>query len=194
MRRLLFAVVPLLMAPVPKDAIEYKSDGWTQSIFVLNNVRVIRPVKIEKIDSKWHQSGGMLGIKGYKSVKFKTLPSPPTQKLDFIPVGNGPKSFQNELGIVRSYADGSRFDDVLYNSNGVVFEHRVREKIKGRWISRIEYREILARPEGYDGLKTSCASCHDEAGTGPYGEGLVPGGDTVLSDPFDWEPARRYFK
>lgn len=194
MRRILF-IVPFLMAPQP---VEYKSDEWTQSIFTFYSTdRVIRRVPIEKLEAKWHQSGGMEGIKGVVSRKYKTQPSPVVQRLDFIEVEftdtAGQKQKQKELGIVRSYPDGTRFEDKLYY-NDILFEHRVREKKDGKWDSFIEFREILARPPGYNGLKASCASCHNQAGTGLYGVGLVPGGDTVLSDPFDWEPARRYFK
>jgi cytochrome c len=71
-----------------------------------------------------------------------------------------------------------------------MFEHRVRSKDSGRWYSRIEYVDEAARPDGYTGLKVSCASCHSEAGTGKYNDGLVPGGDTVLSDPLDWSLVR----
>lgn len=199
---LLLLLVPCLMAPqppiLPDKAVQYESDGWTQSVFTFYSTdRVIRPIKIKELEAKWHQSGGMQGIEGVKSVKYKTLPSPVKQKLDMVTVkfkdDFGRDQTQKELGIVRSYPDGSRFDDVLYYK-GNVFEHRVREKIEGKWDSRVEYREILARPPGYNGLKQSCGSCHNEAGTGVYGAGMVPGGDTVLSDPFDWEPARRYFK
>lgn len=191
-------VIPLLMAPLPKDAVEYKSDGWTQSVFTFYSTdRVIRPIKIEKLEAKWQQSGGMEGIKGVVSRKYKTLPSPVVQRLDFVTVkfkdSAGVEQSQKELGIVRSYPDGTRFDDMLY-FNDILFEHRVRQKKDGVWDSFVESREILARPEGYNGLKVSCASCHNQAGTGIYGAGMVPGGDTVLSDPFDWEPARRYFK
>jgi hypothetical protein len=199
MRKLLLLATPLLMAPLPKGAIEYESDGWTQSIFTFYfTERVIRPLKIaEKLDAKWHQSGGMEGIKGVVSRKYKTLPSPVVQRLDFIEVefndSAGEKRKQKELGIVRSYPNGTRFDDMLY-FNDILFEHRVREKKDGIWDSYIESREILARPPGYNGLKASCASCHNQAGTGLYGVGLVPGGDTVLSDPFDWSMAKTYFK
>ena len=75
------------------------------------------------------------------------------------------------------------FIDAL-SYEGKPFEIRQREKKNGRWDSSILFRDKAARPPGYTGLKLACSTCHDEAGTGGYGVGLVPGGDGVLSDPF----------
>lgn len=172
---------------LPKEAVEYKRDGYTQSIFRLNDRRTIRWVKVTDLaNTDWHQSGGMKDIT-HTSKKFRTLPADTEMKhsLQFIAVLNSFGHYQNEVGISRTYPDGTRFDDVLYYKNRI-FEHRVREKIKGEWKSKIVLSDPKLRPPGYEGLKQSCSSCHDLPGSGGYAEGLVPGGDGVFSDPLDW--------
>lgn len=175
--------------PLPEGAVKYKEETKTQSIFVLDNRDVIEIVPISRLEKKWHQSGGMEGVEGVVSDKYKTLPSKPKQYVANIAVKNSFNSYQDNRGIKREYADGSRFDDVL-SYRGVVFEHRMREKRGGKWSSKVVYSDDDARPKGYTGLTATCASCHEQAGTGGYAVGLVPGGDTVLSDPVDWSLTR----
>lgn len=185
---------------LPVDAVEYTPAYYTQSVFRLapnfNAVAVptIRRVAIKELpDRRWLRSGGMLGVKDelYTSTKYRSG-GPPTYKVELIPVKNSSGFYQQELGLTRIYPEGARFDDILSNEWGVVFEHRMRIKGDGgKWQSEVLYRDVLARPKGYEGLKTTCASCHNEAGTGDYGVGLVPGGDTVLSDPMDWKVAEK---
>ena len=195
--RVLAVVVAALVAPaawgqrpprVPVAAVEYTPARYTQSIFRLDERPTVRLVSITDLpDRKWLQSGGMEGVTGATSRKFKFIPDGKAvvTKAAGIQVKNSFGYYQTERGVVRSYPDGTRFDDVLSTAAGV-FEHRVREKVEGRWQSRVEYRDVDARPAGYAGLKVGCATCHDESGSGGYGVGLVPGGDTVLSDPLDW--------
>lgn len=95
---------------------------------------------------------------------------------------------QKTRGLLRAYPDGTQFDEVLVNKQtGKVFEHRKRVKDGGKWEGEVVHRDPAEFPKGYTGLKVSCASCHDEAGTGKYADGLVPGGDGVFSDPLPWE-------
>ena len=189
---------------VPPTAVEYRPAVYTQSIFKLapsfNAVAVptIRPVPIRDIPTKWHQSGGLAGVIGATSRKFRTLPTGKkvVHSVRLVPVGNddkNPASTQDEYAITRIYPDGTRFDDVLI-ARGGVFEHRVREKVSGSWKSRIVYTNNAYRPAGYVPLRQSCDSCHGEAGGGSYGVGLVPGGDGVLSDPLDWILVKREWK
>lgn len=173
---------------LPAGAVEYAPAATTQSVFRLNDVPTTSRVPIRLLpDTRWHQSGGMHGIRGVESKKYRTLPEGRgvIHTVSGIAVKNSFGNYQTELGVTRSYPDGTRFDDVL-SHKGKVFEHRVREKQDGRWKSRVAYSDPAARPPLYFGLTRSCASCHDEAGTGGYAVGLVPGGDTVLSDPLDW--------
>lgn len=104
------------------------------------------------------------------------------------PVKNSYGHYQSERALHRRYPDGTRFDEVLVNTEtDEVFEHRIREKHDGKWLSDIIFRNPKARPEGYEPVSLSqCAGCHNEAGTGKYADGLVPGGDGVLSDPLPW--------
>lgn len=179
---------------LPEGAKPYKRARFTQSIAVRGNSDVIEAVPIKLLERKWHVSGGMEGVHPmlWRSEKFKYVPPAPVRAgiaNVFVKTDGGG---QFNRGIVRSYPDGTRFDDVLYSTEtGKVFEHRVRQKKNGAWESDVVYKDESARPKGYAGLKmTACAECHSEAGTGKYGVGLVPGGDTVLSDPLPWSVRR----
>lgn len=175
---------------LPKGAVEYSRDGYTQAIAETWRGRwvdTIDKVPIGNVEAKWHVSGGMQGIRGWTSTKYRVLPEGKQvkTKIGNVPVWNG-ANYQYNRGIVREYPDGTEFIDVLKNDQGVVFEYRVHRKENGKWLSSAEYSNEAARPKGYTGLKQTCASCHNEAGTGKYGAGLVPGGDHVISDPLDW--------
>jgi hypothetical protein len=187
----------------PEGMERYRSATHTQEIAVLVGLDGvprdrITPVPISRLEAKWHVSGGMVGVKGYASHKFRLLPRPAETWVGDIQVewqdGFGRTHHQNNRGVVRSYADGTRFDDILTNDRGEVFEHRSRVKVKGRWKSSVLYSDESARPAGYKGLTQSCSSCHDQAGTGGYATGLVPGGDTVLSDELDWSVTKGYLR
>lgn len=179
-----------------KDAVKYEPTKYTQALSRLApykdappalDVSRILQVKISDLpNTDWHQSGGMFGIKDVTTEKYRV--GKPVHKMALFPLefeAGGVKGIINESGVSRSYPNGTRFDDILYHK-GKVFEHRVREKDKGEWHSYVAFKDVDARPTGYTGLKVSCGSCHDKAGTGGYATGLVPGGDTVFSDPLDW--------
>jgi hypothetical protein len=182
-------------APFPEGSERYREATVTQSIFVLDNMDTIRPVPVSSLESKWHQSGGMDGLTGWRSEKWRLVPEPGVHNaLGRIGVKNSYGYTQHHVGLVRSYPVGSRFDDLLYGPDGRLFEHRSRRKQTKGWVSELLYENEEARPKGYSGLKVSCMSCHGESGSGKYGAGLVPGGDTVLSDPLDWSLARGYVR
>jgi hypothetical protein len=115
--------------------------------------------------SKWHQPGGLEGVKGWTSKLFRFVPGGQTWK---------------ENGVMkRKYLDGATFEDEL-SYQGVVFERRVRQKVDGVWLSEAIYRDGAARPPGYAVVgEAKCGGCHAVAGTAG-----VPGGDGVLSDRF----------
>ena len=165
----------------------YRPAQWTQEIATTNGAPRITPVHRFNLPRKWHQPGGMEGLTGWRSDLYKHVPEGwQRQWTDRLSVLNSFGNFQNELGWTRAYPDGTEFHDVLSNAEtGEVFEHRLAEKKDGRWDRRVVYRNRAAHPVGYKGLQgLQCASCHQEAGTGGYGVALVPGADTVLSDPF----------
>lgn len=197
---------------LPAGSVKYEPAKFTQSIAVSSNRDEILPFPIASLkDTRWHQPGGLLGVKGWTAEKFRTLPTGSSVKTwvgditvnNSIPVGFNPQlnrfiqpptynddgSYvtytQKNRGLKREYPVGTRFDEVL-RADGKVFEHRVRVKDKSGWDSRVEFEDAAARPSGYTGLTVTCSSCHDEAGTGKYNSGLVPGSDTVLSDPLEW--------
>lgn len=193
---------------LPPGSVRFESAKWTQSISVLNSGGydhdIIKPASVKAMeDTRWHQPGGMHGLKGWKSERYKYLPPGKSVRhwIGNIEVENSipnglrkpdgtPDHYrQNNRGILRAYPDGTRFDELLMNTDGRIFEHRVREKVDGKWLSTVYFKDEEARPTGYNGLKVTCSSCHAEAGTGKYNDGLVPGGDTVLSDPLDWSKA-----
>lgn len=187
-------IATLPYSPVlPDDAVEYKSAIYTQSISTLNDRPSLQLVKVSTVaNGSWTRSGGLpVGI-SFSSRKYRSG-GRPTYKMEMIPVVNSFGHYQYEWGLTRSYPNGARFDDILYNTDGGVFEHRVREKVNGKWESRIEYREPKVRPKGYTGLTQTCTSCHNRAGTGGYATGLIPGGDTVISDPMDWSKVSAWY-
>jgi len=179
---------------LPDTSKRFEPAIYTQEIAVTNGRDRIDKVEITDLpDRRWHQSGGMQGIDRslWKSEKYRSIPGGVEPNwIANISVRNSLGYMQNNRGIVRQYPDGTRFDDVLSNADGKVFEHRVREKKDGRWKSTVVYSDPAARPKGYEGLKVTCASCHDQAGTGNYAAGLVPGGDTILSDPLEWDRSK----
>lgn len=186
----------------PEEFIEgmewFKGDKTTQAISI--NVdqfgtrwNHIEKVSIASLEPKWHVSGGMLGITGWESNKFRYIPEDKEVKtwIQHTQVENSSGDTQPNKAIKRKYPVGTRFDDILSNKETKeVFEHRVRRKElfdgKERWVSEVIYENEKARPEGYNGLSVSCSSCHRQAGTGVYGVGLIPGGDTIISDPLNW--------
>lgn len=162
----------------------------TQSLYILGSRHVVEKVSTDTLEAKWRTSGGLVGVRGWASAKYRLVPGGVATRLGWVSITNGLGYEQAARGLVRSYPDGARFDDVLSNSDGVVFEHRIREKKGGKWFSRVAYKDEAARPKGYAGLTVGCATCHmDNPGSGSYGKGLIPGGDTVFSDPLDWKVA-----
>lgn len=141
-------------------------------------------------DRDWHQSGGMRGVRGFLSLKYRS--DTVWHGYAKIPTLNASGHIQRENGIAREFVDGSRFDDVLW-FNGRVFEWRTLTKEKGEWLGEVTFKDEKARPPGYTGLKQTCASCHTKAGTGGYAAGLVPGGDGIFSAPLDWSVVPKQF-
>lgn len=181
---------------LPDGAVKYTPARFTQSIAVTNNRDTIDPVAIARLpDTRWHQSGGMLGVKGYRSDKYKYVPADwkVGEAVVNLPVWNG-SNYQNNRGLARSYPVGTEFHDVLVNEKtGKVFSHRKRVKVSlaggpsERWNSVKVHEDPAQYPAGFTGLKVTCQSCHNEAGQGNYAVGMNPGGDTVFSDPLPWQ-------
>ena len=130
----------------------------------------------------------MEGVSGFRSDLYRNDKSVAQQWVDDIRVKTSSGS-QLNLGWRTLFGDGSKFMDVLSTKAGV-FEIRTRTKVNGRWQSVVLYEDVASRPVGYTGLEVSCNSCHNQAGTGGYAVGLVPGGDGVLSVPFTTQDAR----
>lgn len=163
----------------------YNKAKFTQEIAVTNDRDRITPVPRTKLEAKWQISGGFedhLASGKVTSQQYKNdIASKPKVWVGDISVKNSLGYFQDNRGWKRQYSDGSKFLDVL-SIDGNIFEIRQRVKVNGDWKSTIEYSNDFKPKDYRKGL--SCSSCHDEAGTGGYASGLVPGGDGVLSDPF----------
>lgn len=171
--------------PFPKGLKRYRRAVNTQSIYVLvgHGDRIDR-VPRTRLERKWNVPGGMLGVEGWQSDLYRVVPGAPQVWVGNIAVLNSSGYFQANRGYRRSYPAGTVFADVL-SSKGRVFEVRYAEKRANGWERYVAFKDASARPAGYQGLQGQrCASCHSEAGTGAYGAGLVPGGDGVISDPF----------
>lgn len=172
--------------PFLRGMVRYNPARYTQSIFTLNSRPAIRAVPRTALLRKWQVPGGLENAQGWKSELYLLDGQYTYQWQERMPVVNQFGSTQYELGNRRSFYDGNLFADVL-SKDGKVFELRVAEKQNGEWRRYVAYKDESARPAGYAGLKVSCASCHggrEGPGTGNYGAGLVPGGDSVISLPF----------
>jgi len=165
---------------------------YTQRIATTNNTPSVTGMPRTSTLAKWQVSGGMehLSKHLWKSDVFKLIPGGAPEYIARLPVFNGSND-QYELGYARNYPDGTVFMDVLSNrETGKVFEHRVAEKKDGAWKRYVAFRDPEQRPEGYKSLLAqglNCASCHnrqDGPGRGLYAGPLVPGADTIVSDPF----------
>lgn len=182
---------------LPVGAVRYTVAVHTQAIAVTNDRNTIDPVPIKKLPDQhlWGQSGGLYGIKGWRSEKYIVLPAgkTPEEKFEHLRNWNG-RSYQRNWGLWVWFPVGTVFIDRLINTEtGEVFEDRRREKMyvdnqdtRRGWTSYVYDSNPSARPRGYTGLKVSCASCHDRAGLGLYAEGGAPGTDTVFSYPLPW--------
>lgn len=193
--------------PFPKGMKPYQRATVTQSIFKLapdrfsRAVPTIRRVLRTETLTKWQVNGGLEGIKDYRSDLYKILGQGfAWEWQEPITVANGhfmtvdygrglqltnTPIMQWENGFKQSFNDGTVFVDNL-SYKGITFETRVAEKQRGEWRRYVAFKDELARPPGYVGLKVQCASCHnnkDGPGTGDYGVALVSGADTVFSHP-----------
>lgn len=172
-------------ADVPEYMTRYTPAKYTQEIAVTNGRDRISPVPRTRLEAKWHVPGGLAGINGWVSELWSWAPR--RTWVGNIPVLNSYGHFQQNRGWKVSYEPGTEFLDVLKNkASGEVFEVRKAMKTDKGWQRFVTYRRAEHRPAGYHGPKgLNCKSCHDEAGSGGYATGLVPGGDTVLSMPFE---------
>lgn len=191
-------VVPKTSYPdLPEGAVRYKTAKHTQAIAVTNGRDTIDPVLIKDLPDPhlWHQSGGMYGVRGWRSEKYVALPpgKMPEEKFERLRNWNG-TSYQRNTGLWVWFPVGTVFVDRLINEEtGEVFEDRRREKVRIDdrdtrlgWNSYVYDSNPSARPKGYTGLTRTCQSCHNQAGLGLYAKGGAPGSDTVFSYPLPW--------
>lgn len=163
------------------DLEPYQTARYTQEIAVTNNRDRITPIHRRNLETRWQVPGGLDGLTGWTSQLFRSASG--RRFVADIPVWNG-SNYQNNRGWKRRYDDGTVFADVLSTDAGV-FEVRVAEKQNGEWQRYVAYSDVSKAPIGYRRLSSAdCRKCHAEAGTGNYAAPLVPGGDTVFSDPY----------
>lgn len=158
----------------------YRSATMTQQTFRRWS-GFIGPFPRLQLEAKWRMPGHLEGVNGWKSRLFKSEHRPKVFLARQEP-------YDNDAAVTwfRQYPDGATFADVLCNSDGVVFEVRMAEKVNGRWERFIAYKDATARPANYTPpTRAACAECHRQAGISAYGGAAIPGGDEVLSDPYD---------
>ena len=173
---------------VPEYMEPYRRAEFSQRIAVTNGLDTIIPVPRTNALQQWQVPGGLEGVAGWRSDLYRNAGGAPAiRRITDIAVWNG-KAFQNNRGWTRRYDDGAEFLDVLTNTDsGKVFEVRKAIKLGGSWQRFTVYRDKAHWPSGYGGpAKLDCRGCHEQAGTGGYADdkGLIPGGDTVFSNPF----------
>lgn len=163
------------------DLEPYHTARYTQEIAVTNERDRITPIHRKHLETRWQVPGGLDGLTGWTSRLFHSASG--RRFIADIPVWNG-SNYQNNRGWQRRYDDGTVFADVLSTDAGI-FEVRVAEKTNGEWQRYVAYSDVTKAPVGYRRLSSAdCRKCHAEAGTGNYAAPLVPGGDTVFSDPY----------
>lgn len=137
----------------------------------------------ESQEARWNIPGGLTGVEGWSSTLYRSRGRRATVFL----VRQDPSDGNSAVTWNRRYPDGSQFADVLRNADGEIFEVRYAEKSDGQWDRYILYRNVAARPHGYDGIaRGSCVSCHrDKPGSSEYGGAAIPGGDEIFSESID---------
>lgn len=168
------------------QSVKYNRALMTQRVFNRNMYDVTYRYLSEP---KWRFPGGLAEIDGWKSELRAYIPNDYQEFSGPLDVLNSFNNYQTERSIQRRFPNGTYFIDALYNANnGNLFEIRLREKVDGEWESDVLYRSAKDRPLGYAPVKiAACAECHNQAGTGGYSSGLVPGGDGTLSYPMSFE-------
>lgn len=131
------------------------------------------------LEMKWIVPGHLAGINGWSSRLYRSRGVRPSVFLTYANSKDGAITWD------RSYPDGAVFADVLRNTSGKVFEVRVAEKNAGKWERFVAFKDSTAAPHGYlPPTRQQCVSCHAEAGFSNYGGAAIPGGGTIISDPF----------
>ena len=180
--------------------VRYEPARFTQRVF---NRTETKPVDRNTLEAKWRVPGGLTNAHGWSSVLYKYIPKGGEVWRGDIQVfannywmtidgqlvlgedGKAKKSYQTETAWQRRYPDGTVFADVLANSDNEIFAVRFAEKVDGAWDRYTPYKNRRAEPLGYvQPSSKQCVECHSQAGTGGYGDAWIPGGDTVISEPF----------
>lgn len=170
--------------PKPSDLRRFTRAKYTQAIATTNNTPSIDLVHRSRLEAKWQVPGGLENSTGWRSDVYRMNVRVKTWRA-YMPVLNRFGYFQNEIGFTRNYEDGATFADVL-SKDGKVFEVRYAVKRDGQWDRFVAFKDVAARPHGYVLLTSrQCVECHSQTGSGNYGVGMVPGGDTVISEPLE---------
>ena len=139
------------------------------------------------VGEKWLVPGGLQGLTGWRNVLLRSPQNRVQHWFNHADPGEAgwPRGvWGSEIIHQRRYEDGALFADVLIGQDDEIFEVRTAEKKNGEWQRRVVYRNEDAAPAGYRAVSMrQCRECHEQAGTGGYGVALIPGGDTILSDP-----------
>ena len=177
----------------PEGLVAYKPARFSQRLVILNGAPDNRWFDKYTDDvtsnsfaenpnkkSPWAVPGGLDNATGWESILAVSMPDKVYTYRDNVPV----MSAGRDLPKLRwTFPEGTKFVDLLAK-DGKVFELRTRTKIKGQWVSRVEYSDKGARPNGYHGLNKACIECHEHAGAS-HQYGITIRGDDGA---FSWNP------
>ena len=163
---------------VPQGFRPYKSTKWTQSLFVLDG-QDARRVETRS-QSKWIIPGGLEGLSGWESKLWVKMPegADASTHTRLVSVAFAPRLLPRRGW---EFAEGTTFIDALHNDKGELFEARMREKTKTKWVYSVPFRDMDLAPKGYKGPGKACISCHERAGASEVYGALNPGDDETFS-------------
>ena len=168
-----------------KGMTKYVPAKYTQQSFNRSGQGSNKIIHRSTLEEKWNVPGGLAGLRGWTSVLYRNK-AHVNNWFGHVDPNDSPQIgvWGSEITHQRSYDDGAVFADILTNDKGQPFEVRLAEKIDGQWHRYIAFKDPDARPIGYTSpTRKECRACHVQAGSGGYGNAMIPGGDEVLSDP-----------
>ncbi len=134
------------------------------------------------VKPEWRIAGGLVGVSGWSNQLFRT----PNLRQATSLVRQDESDSSSAVTWWRNYPSGATFADVIRNDDGRIFEVRVAEKHGANWERYVAFRDVSARPHGYESLtRSQCANCHNQAGNSAYADSAIPGADTIISDPIE---------
>ncbi len=186
-------------AAIADDSRFYANGRWQDGLAFLNDLEPYQSAKrvqqtfrrwsgfigsVDRLSVKpeWRIAGGLVGVNGWGNQLFRT----PNLRQVTTLIRQDESDSSSAVTWWRNYPSGATFADVLHNDDGRIFEVRVAEKHGVQWERYVAFRDVSARPHGYESLtRSQCANCHNQAGNSAYADSAIPGADTIISDPIE---------